>query len=743
MISAQLDVLQVAAGESLIITPMGEKFLLATPAQTLRDWLQLLDGSRSLTDALDGTPDGYDEIAALLREKGCLSEVRSDVTDRWAYRMPDPGVPSVPLESVRLAVTGSDRLNDVASPLLQQHFKAEFVPQEELQDWASETVDEGRQPALLALFDTPAHQQLLALNTICEAQEIPWLSFRFELGKGMLGPGIWPGRGVDMRDVLERRRSAALQEEVFDALARDPNSAVPRVAPGELHWMLAQVATRLQRWLMGLMRADLYESELEMNPLYLTTQHHEILRMPHRPYSDHGYHPPAKSVVGRETGIVTRIKPWETRHGIPAQLHTCSVDVARLRRVMQLAADPAAFGTSWESHEAARDAAVGEAIERYCGNYVDQDQLVHGSFRTLTAQGLRPVAPETLVLYSEDQYATPGFPFPRFTRDSECAWVKGWSHTQNTDVHVPAFLVYVAWHEHPERTAHDEPLYAYPNLAGIAAGPTMDYALLSGLEEIIERDASMIWWHNATPLPALPAHPELQALLHDRADDLSPVFVHLDNEFNVPTVACLLNSKVNDTMVIGFATRHTALDAAKKALAEAITLQGNAAFMLDEQELASEIAAGALAGHNLKPYRADRLYLDSYRSDFRDVVDLQCQGQINLDPRALERTAAWTSQLPTGDWAALPTVTERSFGNYLARVSAKGLDVISVDVTTADVAPSGFHVTRVVVPGLVPNFPAAFPQLGRRRVQDSAVALGWRATPLTEDELNYFPLPHV
>ncbi|MGV9531954.1 YcaO-like family protein [Streptomyces cellulosae] len=743
MIAAELDVLEVTADQSLLVTPQGSKYMLATPAALLRDWLELLDGSRSLEEALKSAPEGYDEIAAVLQEAGCLRPVHNGVLERWAYRMAAPDAVSVPLERVRLAVTGTERLRSEITPLLHQFRTYENVTTAGLREWAAAMRDEGDVPVLLALFDTPAHAQLLALNEACEAEGIAWLSLRFEMGQGMIGPGIWPGRGVDMRDVLDRRRSAAVQEDVFDALARDGASILTRLTPSELQWMLAQVATRLQRWLMGLMRPDLYESELEMNPLYLTVQHHEIVRMPHRPYAAADYTPPAKSVVGRETGIVTRVKPWGARQGNPSKLHTCTVDVARIRRVMELSADPAAFGTSWESAEAAQQAAVGEAIERYSGNYVDPAALVRGSFVSLTTRGLKALDPASLVLYSETQHATPGFPFPRFTADSECAWVKGWSHTQNAEIYVPAFLAYVAWHEHPERVKHDEPLYAYPNLAGIAAGPSKDFALMSGLEEVIERDASMVWWHNAKALPEMPAPPELRDLIADKADELLPRYVHLDNEFGVPVMACILDSTVNDTVVIGFAARDTPLAAARKALAEAITLQGNAAFMLDPEELAAEIAAGALNGHNLKPHRSDRLYLDSYRADFRDVVDLQCQGQLNLDPRARERIAPWTADLPHGNWASLPSLPDRSFELYLERIATSGLDVISVDVTTADVRPCGFHVARVLVPGLTSNFPAAFPQLGRSRVQDAAVTLGWSREPATEDELNYFPLPHV
>ena len=54
-----------------------------------------------------------------------------------------------------------------------------------------------------------------------------------------------------------------------------------------------------------------------------------------------------------------------------------------------------------------------------------------------------------------------------------------------------------------------------------------------------------------------------------------------------------------------------------------------------------------------------------------------------------------------------------------------------VDVTTADVARTGYRVVRVVVPGLIPNWPAGFPFLGKRRVQDIPVQLGGGRDPWT------------
>jgi ribosomal protein S12 methylthiotransferase accessory factor len=80
---------------------------------------------------------------------------------------------------------------------------------------------------------------------------------------------------------------------------------------------------------------------------------------------------------------------------------------------------------------------------------------------------------------------------------------------------------------------------------------------------------------------------------------------------------------------------------------------------------------------------------------------------------------------------------------YRRIVEARGYEILYTDVTTPDVALTGISVVRVTIPGLVPNFPAAFPFLGRRRIQQASVDLGWRRTALAEDELNYAPLPHA
>ena len=65
------------------------------------------------------------------------------------------------------------------------------------------------------------------------------------------------------------------------------------------------------------------------------------------------------------------------------------------------------------------------------------------------------------------------------------------------------------------------------------------------------------------------------------------------------------------------------------------------------------------------------------------------------------------------------------------RLHARGLHTLVLDQTRPDV---GLPVARVVVPGLR-HFWARF---GPGRLYDVPVALGWRAAPLLEEQLNDF-----
>jgi ribosomal protein S12 methylthiotransferase accessory factor len=167
---------------------------------------------------------------------------------------------------------------------------------------------------------------------------------------------------------------------------------------------------------------------------------------------------------------------------------------------------------------------------------------------------------------------------------------------------------------------------------------------------------------------------------------------------------------------------------------------------MDAARPGTPAAAALTTLRNLKPHRPDRRYLDSYRSDVRDVKDLACQLQVYLDPRAGEKVAATTVAAPEEAMSNRPRAAAAAptSATELAKAIADetGQEPLVVDLVTPDIDEAGFAAVRVLSPGLVPNYPAAFPQYGAHRVIEAAVLRGYDRPIDEEDELHTFPLAH-
>jgi ribosomal protein S12 methylthiotransferase accessory factor len=218
----------------------------------------------------------------------------------------------------------------------------------------------------------------------------------------------------------------------------------------------------------------------------------------------------------------------------------------------------------------------------------------------------------------------------------------------------------------------------------------------------------------------------------------------LPNQFGIPTVAAVLWQREEGFLNVGFGCRPEPVAAAFKAATEAFTLQEGSRDLNNPDGLYRRGAIEAMVSDRfLKPWRADRLYLDDFHPQFRDVTVLLCQQQLFLDPSAQEAVRPWLDTARAGHIRDVPSTPEHSLVCYEELLRREGLDVYYADLTTSDVALAGVSVVRVLIPGLVGNFPAAFPLLGGGRIQSAAVRLGWRTVPLEEGQLNYWPLPHA
>ena len=135
------------------------------------------------------------------------------------------------------------------------------------------------------------------------------------------------------------------------------------------------------------------------------------------------------------------------------------------------------------TREQALASAVMESLERYSAEMRDTDEVVYGTYEQ-ACDVMMTVDPKDLIL-----------PIPVLDRymSETIAWTEGWEMFRGCPVWVPACAVY-----YPYQPDGDYQLFRY-HTNGIAAGNTMEEAILHALFEDIERDAwSICEYRDAT-----------------------------------------------------------------------------------------------------------------------------------------------------------------------------------------------------------------------------------------------------
>ncbi|WP_109507927.1 YcaO-like family protein [Nocardioides speluncae] len=424
---------------------------------------------------------------------------------------------------------------------------------------------------------------------------------------------------------------------------------------------------------------------------------------------------PWELLVDGRTGVITRTEHYLNPPEWPDEFRVVGGSIAAVGFDRPWRADQLSTGTAFGSLQRATVSAMGEGIERYCGNFVP-DGLVRASYAELVAAEYAAVEPASLCLFSAAQYALEGFPFVPFERGLPVRWAPGRDLATGAQALVPASIVYVNYFLGSRMT---EPLTNFVFYAGLAAGPDRRAAETAAMEELIERDGVELWWDSGEPAVGVELPDDLLQTMTACADPaLEYVVLQIPGPWRVPVLGVAVRDPELDIVALGTAARPDPANAVLKAAGEAISLRSLSKGLLDRGAgLWQAAELGLFDSGALKPWRADRHYLDSYAADFHDVTDLLCQSQIYLDPR----TRPWTehlfappSRVPLSDIAPVEGEPWTYYRDELTRIG--GRPPVSVDVTTADIAEAGLSVVRVVAPGVYTNAPAGFaPRDPRRR----------------------------
>lgn len=354
----------------------------------------------------------------------------------------------------------------------------------------------------------------------------------------------------------------------------------------------------------------------------------------------------AEAAIDDRIGIVTTIGEVES---FPAPYYLATVADTTPFSDASAAENAAGVAEGWNP---AMMKAVGEALERYCAGVYREDD-----FRHAPPADLERAIPLADLVRPEDA--------PAIDPDEERRWVEGEELSSGEGTYIPAAAV-----QFPQPGERLVPAIT----TGLGLGSSTVDALLSGLTEVIERDAAMLSWYSTyDPLGLAIEDEDFEALARRaRGEGLSITPLLVTQDVDVPVVACVVSRDGEwPRFAIGSAAGLDANEAARGALEEALQ---NWMELRSMGEEGTDAASGAIGEYASFPDRARELV---------SAGDRVPAVSVGPDP------------VPSGR-DALEAVVER--------VEESGLTPYATRLTTPDVANLGFEAVRVVVPGAQPLF---------------------------------------
>ncbi|WP_354644091.1 TOMM precursor leader peptide-binding protein [Kitasatospora camelliae] len=379
--------------------------------------------------------------------------------------------------------------------------------------------------------------------------------------------------------------------------------------------------------------------------------------------------------------------------------------------------------------------ALFEAVERLAGmRPFGRRTVVRAPFAALGAD--RALDPERLGLPDPVYHGHPASRTVPYSPDVELDWVHGWSLTRRAPLLVPEHVAY--W----DVPGAGRPRVVYESSNGCGLGNSPQEAVLYGLFEVAERDAFLMAWYAAAPLPriAVPEDDPEVAHLADRAALAGYPLRLLDatNDLGIPAVlaVCRYEGDRPDAprVFLAAGAHHDPRAAIRSAVAEVVT---------------NVYEAPGLAVAPDRP--RDPARLRPLLAEPERVLSLDDHVGVNTLPEAAPRLAFLFADTPVrtvaGAWPGAPEpvadLTELLTG-LVDRLAGLGLEVVAVRQDEPGVRDRlGLYAAKVVVPG---SLPMTFGHVNRRtrglpRLLEVPYRLGRTARPLRPEDLAVHPHP--
>lgn len=457
----------------------------------------------------------------------------------------------------------------------------------------------------------------------------------------------------------------------------------------------------------------------------MATSRHAALSLRDVPYTD-----PLETIklgsrlISPKVGIIRALGTGVARAQDPVSLALGALapDLANVSDIMN--ANKA--GGGGENIETALAATIGEAVERYCMLFYDRDEMVFGSYREV---GDAAVEPDLMRLYTREQVENkgPNVKLGYFDEDSQIWWAWGHSLTTGKPRLVPASQVYMEYYWDDKEV----PIGRNAS-SGLAAGTTLEEAILTGLFEVVERDAfTVCWLYQKVRSRIRVDDPELEGILknhfHYGHPNVDIQIFDITLDIPIPSVFGIMRrpTEFGPVLCVSSVTRLKPRDVIRKCL----------------REIGQGLPYLRFLKHQLRDWEP--------APDFSNlaVFDHHCTTYVKrpeLVAPALAFCDAVTEEVAFSD------IPDRSTGRVLGDIElcvemlkAAGKEVIVVDITTPDIRDVGLHVVRVLIPGLVPlHGNHSFQYHGAPRLHEIPYIMGWDKQGWSpEAGLNRMPHP--
>ncbi len=267
---------------------------------------------------------------------------------------------------------------------------------------------------------------------------------------------------------------------------------------------------------------------------------------------------------------------------------------------------------------------------------------------------------------------------------SSITWTPSWSLTHEDQVYVPFNYCYA-------NSPFTIETHSHWNSNGCAAGLQKEDAILQGIFELVERDATAIWWYNKVPRPIFPLEnlpDEHRERIHNTlCQDWNYWVLDITHDIEIPTMVAISQHKNLRHFTLGFGCHLEPVIAAQRALTELCQLV-------------------PIREKHSSPFK------------FNDI-----QSEPFLFPSANHKTTLFK----------LPMIEHNDIKEDI-HYCVQQLKKVALETLVICYSRPEFPVKTVKV--IIPGICHIWPQYSNSRLYNTPVQLGWRDKPLNESTLN-------